>query len=328
MKKIVRYKELVMTLGLFPALICTLGSIYLPDTYVIYTTSLLSLFYFLYDYNKNKNSYSRLILFYTTLALLTCAVIKLTNMDWLLPEHSTPITLEVLLFCFAISFIFFPKFYQRISSTFYPNDSILNRWACQSIIAACTIHFLLAASIELISNAASEKIIKTMIIIAPTFFILLSILLNYLTIILLGENIKKSVTIRIAPICNGKIYISPTNTSLEEEPLLDLPISEFQSIKMKEVNKCAEKLCMKYQEELSNNISPRFSLSYINKENSKENTILLYILPIESEDKINFKEGFFIEPKKILNNQAKYSPILVEEAGHLQRTVEMWKLFG
>lgn len=328
MIKIVRYKELVMTLGLFPVLICTIGSIYLTDSYVVYSTSLFSLFYFLYDHNKNKASHSNLILFYATFSLLICAIIKITNMDWLLPERSIPITLEVLLCCFAASFIFFPRFYQRMSPTFYPKDSVLNKWACQSIITACAIHFLLATGIELLTDIRPEKTINTMIIVAPAFFILLSILFNYVTVILLGENTKKTITIRIAPICNGKVYLTPTNTSLSENPLLDLPISEFQSIKMKDVNSCAERLCIKYKEALSNNTSPRFSLRYHNKEENKEITTLLYILPVNSEDEVNFKDGSFIEPEEILSHKASYAPTLIKEAEHLQTTARMWQLFG
>ncbi|MGL5937386.1 MAG: hypothetical protein ACRCZY_03035 [Phocaeicola sp.] len=160
---------------------------------------------------------------------------------------------------------------------------------------------------------------------APTFVILISILLNYLVVIAVGENTKKRVNVRIAPICNGKIYLLPTaNRSSREESYLDLPINEFLAIRMKEVSRCADNICLKYQKELLNTPLPRFNLKYTNK----ESLVLLYILPLKSEKQINFRGGLFVEPKDILTNPQKYSPILVEEAGHLETTTEMWKLFG
>ncbi|MGL4852828.1 MAG: hypothetical protein ACRC3Z_09345 [Phocaeicola sp.] len=317
-----------MTLGLLPILVCTIGCTWLTDSYVLYICSLLTFVYFMYEYYRREEIYSRLILFNSTVVLLICSLIKLTQADWLLPEKSTPITIEVLLFCFSVLFLVAPRIYKHISKTLYPKNSVLNRWGCQSIVIACLLHLLTSLVIGVFGDINSEKMVYTLTTLAPTFVIIASIIFNYFTVIVLGENVKKQVLLRIAPIYNGKIYLTPIHIPLLEESFLDLPISETLSVRMKEINQCAENVCLKYQEAFSTKNSPRFSLKYISKNDGKESTVLLYIIPLKSETEICFEEGVFVDPKEILEDTKKFSPALVEEAEHLQTTTEMWKLFG
>lgn len=328
MIRIVRYKELVMALGLLPILACTIGAVFFPEAYVLYLSSAITLFFFIYQAYKRESRNSQLILFHATLSLTLCTLIKLTKMEWLLPDNSISITLEILIFCFSIFFLFFPKVYERISRTFYPKDSVLNKWACASIVAACGLHFLISSSYELFHLKQSESILFAQFQIIPVITIIVSILFNFLTVIILGENTKKQVIVRIAPIYDGKVYLMPTNIEPVEDSLLDLPISEFLSVRMKEINQCANKLCRKYSKELSQPTEPRFSLKYISKIGDKESVVLLYILPLKSEEEINFENGQFINPKEIVSKKERYNPLLVEEAEHLQTTAEMWQLFG
>lgn len=317
-----------MTLGLLPLLICIICCIFLPESYVLYIGSAFTLLFFIFQSYHREGQNSQLILLYSTLSLLLCAVIKLTRMEWLLPENSISITLEILVFCFALIFLFFPKVYQWISPSLYPKDSVLNRWASGSIVIACGLHFLFSSLYELFYPNSSEISLFTQFQIIPIATITASILFNFVTVIVLGENTKKQVIVRIAPIYNGKVYLTPVNIPFLEQAFLDIPISEFLSVRMKEINQCAEKLCKKYPKELPQTTKPRFILKYISKTEEKESIILLYILPLQSESEINFTEGSFVEPKDILAHTEKYSPSLVEEADHLQTTVEMWKLFG
>ncbi|MGL4519795.1 MAG: hypothetical protein ACRCUJ_08990 [Phocaeicola sp.] len=316
-----------MALGLLPILICMIGCIFLPESYVLYICSFITLGFFSYHSYTHQVRTSQLILFISTLSLAVCALIKLTRMEWLLPDNSIPITLELLVCCFSALFLFFPRAYKAISQTLYPKDSVLNRWACVSIITACGLHFLFSSLYELFYPTDFTNDFYTLFQLMPIAIIILSILFNFLTVITLGENTKKQVIVRIAPIFDGKVYLTPTN-SLAEQPLLDLPINEFLSVRMKEINSCAEKLCEKYPEALPQDTLPRFSLKYISQTESRESIVLLYILPLKSSNDIHFESGHFVEPKEIVAHPHSYNPTLVEEAEHLKTTAEMWKLFG
>ena len=97
--------------------------------------------------------------------------------------------------------------------------------------------------------------------------------------------------IRIAPICNGKVYVIPHSVS----PKMDIPFMEQTDIiPAKASNKLARQLMKKYASQISTSEQPRFCVKY-NSPVHKDESIYLYILPLKNEKEIHFEACMPIE---------------------------------
>ena len=106
--------------------------------------------------------------------------------------------------------------------------------------------------------------------------------------------------IRIAPVCNGKIYVVPRRSSQTGEYLLDIPIEEqFQHASVSE--KSAQKLKERYGSHIHTSEQPRFSVKYKLK-HTDHDIVYLYILPLKDEGEINFCQGEFMTAEEIQTN--------------------------
>ena len=131
---------------------------------------------------------------------------------------------------------------------------------------------------------------------------------------------KNLSIIRIAPVCNGKIYVVPH----VENKQLDLPLMKYTDNHFrKECNKEA-KLLTKNNYGITTSEEPRFSVRYVSPIN-KEEHVYLYILPLGKEDEVNFDEGKFISADDIENSQHLYSEYLQKESGLLEMAAELWR---
>ena len=128
--------------------------------------------------------------------------------------------------------------------------------------------------------------------------------------------------IRIAPVCNGKIYVAPCPSSRQ----MDLPLVEqVEEHPARQSNKLARQLTRK-SEGISASEEPRFSVKYTSPTN-REETVYLYILPLSREDEIRFEEGKFIPAEEITSNEEQYSECLQKESQLLGMAAELWKMF-
>ena len=126
--------------------------------------------------------------------------------------------------------------------------------------------------------------------------------------------------IRIAPVCNGKIYVTPHS----ESNRMDLPLIKQTDIHpSKSSNKLAKQF-MKKNENISTTEEPRFSVRYVSPVNQEEH-VYLYILPLNNEDEIRFEEGKFISADEIEANVHLYSDYLQKESGLLGMAAELWE---
>ena len=71
--------------------------------------------------------------------------------------------------------------------------------------------------------------------------------------------------VRIAPVCNGKIYVAPRMASDGESLRLDLPIEESGEHISTKSEKTARKIKEKYQAHIRTDASPRFCVQYKSK---------------------------------------------------------------
>ena len=128
--------------------------------------------------------------------------------------------------------------------------------------------------------------------------------------------------IRIAPVCNGKIYVVPHS----ESSRMDLPLIEQVDVHpAKSSNKLARQLTKKH-EGINAKEEPRFSVRYVSPVNQGEH-VYLYILPLGKEDEIRFEEGKFISADEIGTNAHLYSDYLQKESDLLGMAAEVWEEF-
>lgn len=130
--------------------------------------------------------------------------------------------------------------------------------------------------------------------------------------------------LRIAPVCNGKIYVVPHASVQGEETTMDIPIEEYISQPPASSGKTAQKIKEKYHLHIHSDMQPRFSVKYKASENSQE-IVYLYILPLKDESEINFHEGKFISADEINSNDKLYRPNLQKEGDLLGMAAELWE---
>ena len=136
----------------------------------------------------------------------------------------------------------------------------------------------------------------------------------------------KMPIIRIAPVCNGKIYVTPHFSEHQENGYLDLPIEEKVEHVSVKSDKIIRKLKEKYHTHISSSMTPRFSVQY-QSEAHNGNTAYLYILPLKEENEIQFHEGKFITAEDIVNHPDRYGHNLQKESELLGMAAELWNDF-
>ena len=140
---------------------------------------------------------------------------------------------------------------------------------------------------------------------------------------LLPENNKMTI-IRIAPVCNGKIYVNPRSDTDANKSRMDLPMEECVRHVSSNSNKEARKVKEKYHQHLSTDASPRFCVKH-QSSTEKGETIYLYVLPLKSEDEIFFREGEFVTSEDINAHPETYNPDLQTESDLRGMAAELWE---
>ena len=132
--------------------------------------------------------------------------------------------------------------------------------------------------------------------------------------------------VRIAPVCNGKIYVVPRRPDGVKTPRLDLPIEERVEHFSPNSEKSIRKIKEKYHLHLHTSATPRFCVQY-KSESDNGSTVYLYILPLKSEDEIHFHDGEFVKSEDMEENATLYSMNLQKESGLLGMAAELWEDF-
>lgn len=130
--------------------------------------------------------------------------------------------------------------------------------------------------------------------------------------------------IRIAPVCNGKIYVAPRTSENGKELRMDIPMEESVEHVSTKSDKAARKVKEKYRAHLSTSMTPRFSVRYKSPSHNGS-TAYLYILPLKKEDEIHFHEGKFISAEEITHQPEAYSSNLQLESELLGMAAELWR---
>ena len=149
MKSLLEYKNLIMSTGLIPTIVCMILCIFFSDAYVLYACSLAGLLYVLYRLAKPPIYCPNLVLLHATLALVVCSVIKLISGDSLIPDRTVPIILEIIILSFSLFYLIEPIVYNKIFSFFNYKISILNCWSTRIIAIFSGIHLFILCIIYL-----------------------------------------------------------------------------------------------------------------------------------------------------------------------------------
>lgn len=326
MKSLLEYKNLIMSTGLIPTIICMVLCIFFPDAAVLYACSLASIIYILYRLVKPPVYQPNLVLLHGTLALIIASAIKSIGGNVLIPDETVPITLEILILCFSLLYLMAPIVYTRIFTYFHYKISILNYWAIQVIALLSGIHLFISCIIFLFFSPLSYNTLYIMTHIIPPLIYITCIFVNYVFVKTVSQAYKKMPLLRIAPICNGKIYVAPRNQQGEEPGKLDIPMEDYIYSTKTNIDRFARELEKKYSNNLTGQLEPRFSLKYLVKAaNGTQKTVLLYVLPLNDESQIHFTGGKFVTPKDIEAHSNQYSSFLKEEVNHLNVVAQMWE---
>lgn len=326
MKSSVIFQNFVTSNGLIPTIICMVFCIFLPDTAVLYATTLGSILYIIYRYIKLPSHHPNLFLLHGTLALIIVSVIKKIGGDWLIPNNSINMTLEILILSFSLLYLITPTPYQKLFSYFHYKIPSTHNWGIYILVPLSGLHLLLFCIIYLFFHPLSETMVSIMEQIVPPLLYIVCILINFFLVQAFIKDCKRRLPcLRIAPVCDGKIYVVPLNHYEEEAGKFDLPIESYIADRTADTNLYAKKLEEDYGKYITGQPEPRFSLKYLTNMNKIEKTVLLYILPLDEEAEIRFPQGKFVTPEEIEANPEQYSFLLNEEINHLSLVVEMWK---
>lgn len=135
--------------------------------------------------------------------------------------------------------------------------------------------------------------------------------------------IDNMTRIRIIPVCNGKIYVTSRIGEDGETTCMDTPMEVMTGNAPAKSGKTAYKLMEKYRRHLNTDEEPRFSVQY-RMHTDREQTVYLYILPLESEDDICFSSGRFVTADNIRSHAETFSRYLNEECELLEMAAELW----
>lgn len=129
--------------------------------------------------------------------------------------------------------------------------------------------------------------------------------------------------LRIAPICNGKVYVVPHQSNPMGNYFFDIPIQEEIHGNPTNSSKIVQKLKERFHLHFHTNEQPRFCIQH----KMKSDTIYLYILPLRQEEDIHFSHGKFMSLKEMLENKESLSQCLQKESEFLGMAAELWQDF-
>lgn len=322
MKSSAIFQKLTMSTGLIPTIICMFLCIFFPDTAVLYAITLGSILYVLYRYIRFPYHQPNLFLLHGTLALAIVSVIKKIGGNWLIPDNTINITLEILILSFSLLYSITPGFYRNFFSYFHHKVPAMNNWGIYLIISLSGLHLFIFCVTYLFFHPLSATTIYIMEQIIPPLLYIVCILINFSFVEALVQHCKKMPCLRIAPVCDGKVYVVPLQNFEKEAGKFDLPIRSYITDHTADTDSYAKKVEEEYSKFIIGQPEPRFSLKYLT---DMEKMILLYVLPLNEEAEICFPKGKFVTPQEIEANPEQYSVLLNEEVSHLSIVAEMWK---
>lgn len=324
MEAILRYKDKVASLGLLPTIITLCGLYFFPTTQMLGFGLTVSIVLMLYNIFKLKTL--NFFLLQGIIGIGLCFALRLfTGYDYLPPKSITP-TLNFMLLIGAFIHITAPEVYQGILKKLHLNACVTFTLEAKIIVVLSMLHLALLIILNLWFPTLSHRTYFLIAYLPPPFIYLLCLIVNSIGIYFAAkENSFRKNLLRIAPICNKKIFLTRNQKSV-----WDLPIEMLFDGSIRKAEKYATQLAYKHFAPIHTEkpILPRLILKYPTMlKCSCVKNIQLYIFPLHQEKEIDFPNGRFFSFEDILKTPEAFSPELQKEAEALQMAAEVWNQF-
>ena len=329
MKLLIKYRHKIVSFGLLPTIITLIGLHFFPATAMLGIGLAISLIGLAYDFFQLKSL--NFFLLQGTAGIGTCFLLRLfTGYEYIPPRSMTP-TLEFMLLIFAFIYLTAPETYHSLLKKFRLDSSISYRLEARVIVILSGLHLLSLFLLQNVISIHTNYVHYTLVFYAPALIYIICLIINMTGIRMAASTYENPCcVIRIAPICNGKIYLIPYAKADSGKRVWDVPlIFPFEKCPYKSERFAAEKVkaFLQKQPGKCSFISPRLILKY-RIDRLTPYPIQLFILPIDKEEKSIAPEGRYFTFAELIESPENFSEILLAEKEHLQISANLWKEFN
>ena len=263
-----------------------------------------------------------------TIGIGVCFLLRLFTGYEYIPKNSLTPSLEFMLLVCAFIHVTAPEIYRNFLKKFHLNFTSSYLLEAKIIVIFSSIHLIVLFFLynKLIPFSPENNF--GIIYLIPTLIYVICLVINIVGIqIAATQSPQEQHIIRIVPICNGKIYLTP---HAENTTIWDAPIKTLFDGPLRKSQRHAKNLVKKHQSTShtthKKKFFPRLILSY-RTQGSTPAFVQLYILPVSHEDEFKLSEGYFFTCEDIRQNPEKFSNELRIECDRLHMVAQIWKEF-
>lgn len=328
MNLLLKYKDKIVSFGLLPIIITLIGLHIFPTTTMLGIGLGISIAGVLYDVLRLKGL--NFFLLQGTISIGICFLLRLFTGYEYIPHNSLTPTLEFMLLVCAFVYITAPELYRNFLKKFHLNFTSSYLLEAKLIVILSSIHLIVLFALHNQLTPFSPENNFGVIYLVPTLIYLLCLIINIVGIqIAAKQSPQEQHIIRIIPICNGKIYLTPhaKNTTTWDAPIKSLfegPLRKSQQHAKHIVQKHLVSTNKAFIPQTP--IHPRLILSY-RLQGLLPTFVQLYILPVSQEDELALSEERFFACEDIKKNPERFSHELMIECERLQLVAQVWKEF-
>lgn len=232
MNLLLKYKDKIVSFGLLPIIITLIGIHLFPTTAMLGTGLAISIAGLLYDVLRLKGL--NFFLLQGTIGIGVCFLLRLFTGYEYIPKNSLTPSLEFMLLICAFIHVTAPEIYRNFLKKFHLNFTSSYLLEAKIIVIFSSIHLIILFFLynKLIPFSPENNF--GIIYLIPTLIYVICLVINIVGIqIAATQSPREQHIIRIIPICNGKIYLTPhaENTTIWDAPiktLFDGPLRKSQ----------------------------------------------------------------------------------------------------
>lgn len=326
MKLLLQNKHIIVSLGLLPVILMMVFIHLFPSTPTLFVTLLISLCIQAYEVLKLRSF--NLFLFHGMVAMAVCILVRSFTGFWLIPNGYLVLSIEVLMLLCSFGHLVFPHYYEAFLRKHALRAEVNYRLEAKVIVVLVSFHLLCLLLIFRLFSPFPEHFAHFLRCTSAILVFLLCLLFNIMGVRLLLREVQKAPVIRVAPICNNKVFLTPREVSVEGKIVKewDLPIESMYLIRNMSVEDYVKRITRNF---VPAHIEPRFSLKHYGCMRLKCcQTICLYLLPLTEEADLQGLEGDFFSLDTNLEDESeghRYSCTLKEEFPYLRMAGELWQ---
>lgn len=318
MRLLLKYKDTIVSMGLLPTLCTLIGLHWLPAAPVLLTGILSSLGGLVYaiGYRRSLNFF----LLQGLIGMTLCYSFSGYGNPSLLSEADLTFVLEFLLLVFAFLYLTLPDSYQTWLAQMHLTHHISYRLEAKIIVILSTAHLLSLFFVYASGRPPHPHIDYVFRHLIPICIYLLCMIINIVGIrlALQAEELPGSL-IRIAPLYQGKIYLTDLPSSVWDLPLTTTLLGPSSAIDRKARKLIRKNIAAPHR-------APRLLLRHWTDETSgaHRRPVSVYIYPLHRADELRTEKGRFFTFEEIKQQPSDFSPSLLKELEHLQMAAEVW----